>query len=605
MKITFKPYDKTCSLDEGKTLMQAAIDAGIDIDGNCSSAGICGKCKVQITEGNDFDFTSEEERLLSSSEKKQGFRLACKFVPSSDVVAVVTKAGSSVTRKSKLMHLPEHLPQDRAEMKKVIRLEDNSIHNQTSDFEKLKQAAETPALKAQPKVLSKMEQALRRGREVTVCTLGNQLLDVESGDTKDQCYGMAFDIGSTTVVGILWNLSERQQIGATARTNPQGLYGADVISRITFAAKGDENLNILHDRIIDCLNDMTKELCEEYGINKEQIYKSTVVGNTTMSHIFAGVQPEQLALAPYVPVFCSPVFQKAEELGLDIHPQGEVYLLSNIAGHVGSDITAGVLASNIMEEDSIQLLVDIGTNGEIVLAGRGKAFTCSTAAGPAFEGASISQGMRAAAGAIEGVKIKDGEVILEVIDDEKPVGICGSGIIEAAAELVSCGIVEKGGRLVKPEKLKEMGFPPSICSRVRKGESGWEFVLFFSEDGADVSLTQKDIREVQLAKAALYTGIKILMKHMGIQGEDIEVISIAGAFGSYIDIDSALKIGIFPDVERSRIKAIGNAAGVGASMILLSEKAREKAEEQATGITHIELAAADDFQEEYILATAF
>ncbi len=319
-----------------------------------------------------------------------------------------------------------------------------------------------------------------------------------------------------------------------------------------------------------------------------------------MSHLLLGIDPFGLAMVPFTPGFTGPVEILASKLGLKINNNAKVTVLPNIAGHVGSDIVAVMLASNIKELDGANLAIDIGTNGEIVLAYNGEILACSTAAGPAFEGASISQGMRATKGAIEGVKIKEDEVELLVIDNAIPIGICGSGLIECVAEMLNLGIISENGRLLTREDAKQKGYSKEIYDRLRKGNNGNEFVLYWGKDSKDITLTQKDVREVQLAKAAIAAGIKILMNELGIVSSDLNNIFLAGAFGNYIDKESAIRIGLLPDVPKEKVVSIGNAAGVGVSMALLSESALEHAFSLAKYSKHIELAANPNFQDIYL-----
>ncbi len=325
-----------------------------------------------------------------------------------------------------------------------------------------------------------------------------------------------------------------------------------------------------------------------------------------MSHIFLGVNPAQLAVSPFTPVFTEGLSARCEELALTGHKDAQVHVAGNIAGHVGSDITAGIITNDLMACDKGHLFIDIGTNGEIVLTGNGRAVACSTAAGPAFEGSSIKQGMRAARGAIERVDILKDRVEIAVIGDAEPIGICGSGIIDAVGELIRTGIVDKSGRLLGREKLAKKGISENILKHIKEDDKSNDFVLYFSKDGkSDVVITQKDVREVQLAKAAISAGITIMMKEIGITKDTLEKISIAGAFGNYIRNTSAINIGLLPKIAEEKIYSLGNSAGIGASMILLSERSKEEAEVAARRIEHIELAARSDFQDQYMMAMMF
>ena len=424
-------------------------------------------------------------------------------------------------------------------------------------------------------------------------------------ETDEQGYGIAFDIGTTTVVGMLWDIYSGTQIGAQAETNPQNEFGLDVISRITFAGEKEGNLQILHDKIIDCLNRITKKLCEKYEIDKEAIIRATVCGNTTMSHLFAGIDPKSLAHAPFDPAYTGTVFLKAGELGLNIQEESTVMLIPNIAGHVGGDITAGILAARLEEQKGKTLFIDIGTNGEIVYCQDGKMLTCSTAAGPAFEGAAIYQGMRAAAGAIEKIRIENEDVLFKVIEEVPPTGICGSGLIDAVAEMKKAGLINKTGRIASAEDYEKKHPGSLLCERLRNGQDGREFVLVSKANDEDIIITQNDIREVQLAKAAIAAGIQIMTRKSGSTPEELEQIIVAGAFGSYIDKDSAITIGLLPNIERSRIISAGNTAGAGTLMAVANSKEALRIQNIPGKLEHVELANEPDFQTVYLNAMAF
>ena len=324
-----------------------------------------------------------------------------------------------------------------------------------------------------------------------------------------------------------------------------------------------------------------------------------------MLHLFLGIDPRSLAVSPFKPQFEGPVIKKAKDLELLGSDEAELRLVPNIAGHVGSDITAGLIATDILEKDKGHLFIDIGTNGEIVFSGNGKIATCSTAAGPAFEGSSIAQGMRAASGAIERVDLSDSGVSIKVIGDVKPIGICGSGIIDAIGEMVRVGVVDKTGKLLAPEKLEKKGVAPKIIENIGKNDDGYYLTLYKDPDGEDIRITQKDVREIQLAKAAIKAGEETLMNAVGIGIDELEKVSIAGAFGSYIRKESAVNCGLIPDIDHEKIFSIGNSAGIGASMALLSEASYQETVKAAETIEHIELATRSDFQEKYMLAMRF
>ncbi len=416
-------------------------------------------------------------------------------------------------------------------------------------------------------------------------------------------YGIAFDMGTTTVAGVLWNLENAREVLSLARSNPQRIYGADVISRISFVKKDPKNLKVMRDLIRDCLNSIISGLCHGSGVKKNSISKVTLCGNATMSHIFSGHDPSPLAKAPFVAAYEGAVLMNKETSGLNINEKAEVMLLPNISGHVGGDTVAGMLSSRILDQKELTLFIDIGTNGEIVLADGKNIFACSTAAGPAFEGASICNGMRAAAGAVEKVIIKKEKVLIKTIEGIQPKGICGSGIVDAVAQMLELGIVNRTGRILSAEELKNNNLP-GPAMRISEKESR-EFSLVIREHGEDIVLTQKDIREVQLAKGAISAGINIMLEKAGREKEEIKKIILAGAFGNSINKESAVAIGLLPDIDRKKIHTVGNAAGAGAIMVLADEGEQKKALEIPEKTEHVELAEIKDFQEKFFSAMSF
>jgi len=424
-------------------------------------------------------------------------------------------------------------------------------------------------------------------------------------EKREAGYGIAFDIGTTTVVGILRDLSTGEQIGAAARTNPQNKYGMDVISRITFCGADGENLDILRDEVLSALNEIIGELCAENSIDSHKIISAVLCGNTTMSHIFAGYPPMSLARSPFTPAYTGPVNMSGNESGLRIDPNAEVTALPGIAGHVGGDITSGILAARVLSANELTLFIDIGTNGEIVMTDGKKSYACSTAAGPAFEGAAISFGMRASEGAIEKVKIEGGEVYFKTIGSCEPVGICGSGLIDLVAEMVKSGLIEPSGRLISREKAADKNIDPGLADRLTESDGKRQFIVVSKVSGDDIILTQNDIREVQLAKGAIAAGIEIMLSVMDVNKTDICRIIVAGAFGNYIDGESAIMMGLLPNMALERITYAGNAAGTGVSMALASEKEMLRAESIPPDIEHVELATNKDFQSIYMAAMSF
>lgn len=548
MKITFLPSNIEYEAVKGESLLEAASKAGIVINGSCNSRGRCGKCKVKVSIGKVSNLDESELNILSQKEIKQGMRLSCRTFPLGDVRVFVSNGEGEDKRKSKLVYMPK-------------------------DFK----------------------------------------------STYSSTYGVAFDIGTTSVVAMLWDREQARLVDAIGTINPQSLYGADVISRITYSLEDDKNLKKLNKAIIKCCNQLIKKLCKKHTIDHHIVEEAVVVGNTTMSQLFLGITLEGLAKTPFQMGFNGAKEVIAKEIGLDIKPKGVVHLLPNIAGHVGSDITAGIIATDLKNKTGLNLMIDVGTNGEMVLADEGKLYTCSTAAGPAFEGAGVKDGMRAASGAIEEVVIKDNQVMITVIDNKKPVGICGSGIIDVIAQLLEVGIIDKTGRLLDKESAWKQGISTELIDRIQEKEEGFSFLIYADHNVSNgvnsiietIVITQSDIRQIQLAKGAIYAGILMLLKESNKKVEDLDCIMIAGAFGNYIKPESALRIGLLPEASRTKkealdkIKSLGNTAGVGASMALLSTKERAIAIEIAEKVTSVDLASCDDFKREYIESMNF
>jgi len=414
----------------------------------------------------------------------------------------------------------------------------------------------------------------------------------------NEIFGVAVDIGTTTVVAKLINMTDGKSLATQAELNPQSKYGDDVISRIAYAAT-DEKSAELHKAIIDCLNKLITKLCKEAGINEKDIYEVCVVGNTTMNHIFLKFPVKQLGQAPYKAHSLDSHDLPAAQSGLHINPAGNVHAVENIASFVGSDTTAVALAADMDSAKEMTLIVDIGTNGEIVIGTKDNLYAASCAAGPALEGARISSGSRAVEGAIEAVVINEDDIDLDVIGNCPPRTICGSGLIDAVAVLLDLHIVDSTGRFNKPDSLKDI-LPPVIVSRICEHDGQPAFLL-----AEKLLLTQKDIREVQLAKAAVRAGTKILLRKFDIKDADIKQLLLAGAFGNYIRRQSALRIGLLPAVPVEKIHFIGNAAASGAQMILLSKTCRDKTKKLARRIKYVEIAHEPDFQDVFAESMLF
>ncbi|MCK4309091.1 MAG: DUF4445 domain-containing protein, partial [Candidatus Atribacteria bacterium] len=583
--------------------------------------GICGKCKVLVHKGIST-IISIEEKFLSKEEIKEGFRLACQtkvFKDSIIEIPLEIRLDFNNVFSSKLKgdihHIKKGFSIDSDLRKVFLNLEKPSLDDQRSDWERikdglsLKKIKNVSNLKIPVKILKKIPNLIRKADfKVTVTILNNEIIDIEDGDTTKSRYGMAFDIGTTTLAGYLINLRTEKELSAVSKTNPQIIYGEDVISRIEFVQKQKNGLEKLQKEVVNALNEIIRETTQKAKINKKNIYETVIVGNTCMHHLFLGLNPINLAPSPYIPVIKENLSLKAKDIPeFVLDPNTNIYILPNISAFVGADIVGGILSTSMWREDKTVLFVDLGTNGEVVLSLNKKLWSCSTAAGPAFEGARISSGMRAAEGAIDKVKIDNKFIAYRVIKDVKVRGICGSGLIDLIAELLKLGLINKSGKLIDREECKPE-LSEEIRKRIIRDKEGNKFLLAKSDEtivGKPIYLTQKDIREVQLAKAAIYTGIKILLKEVNISPEDIQEVLLAGAFGNFINKESARRIGLIPYLPLRKIKFIGNAAGTGAEIALLSKKMREVSQEISNKVKYVELSSRTDFQEEFIKAMSF
>ena len=606
-KITFLPQQREVTVADGTDLLAAAALAGVPVEGNCGGKGTCGKCRVKIVGGLQGEPTASEQKALSAEELAEGRVLACQRKAHRDTVLELQVGFDAHGRKTTLSSAGAVIQAEPGVEKTALKLPRPSIDDQRADLERLLQALNRPCLAANLNVLSDLPGNLRKQRfAVTAVVSENRLLAVEPGDTTGRMFGLAFDIGTTTLMGSLMDLTGGSVLAVAAATNPQNIFGSDVISRITHASKGPESRRELQRKVLEALNSIIGNLTAKTGIQPDEVYEAVAVGNTTMSHLFLGIDPAHLAPAPFIPAFQKSIEVEAAQLGLNMNRSGRVIILPNIAGYVGSDTLGVILATGLDRRKENCLAVDIGTNGELVLAAGGRLLTCSTAAGPAFEGAQIQCGMRAADGAIEALHVED-DLVLKMIGGGAPLGICGSGLIDAAAALLKAGVVEPSGRFVNPETDGER-LAPLLKKRMRRGTGGFEIVLATAEQsggGKDVVLTQADLRELQLAKGAIYAGFQVLLQEAGIEESDVESVLLAGAFGNYIRVESALAVGLLPDLAKEKIIPVGNAAGDGARMALVSKSARERAFALPGRVEHVELSTRQDFQEAFISALAF
>ena len=444
---------------------------------------------------------------------------------------------------------------------------------------------------------------------MTLTVAGRELTRIETGDTTSQNYGVAFDIGSTTVVGYLIDLNSGAEVTAASDLNYQARFGDDLIARLSRAQYNPDGLAQMHELIIAQINDLLQQLADGAGITISQINELTIVGNMAMHHFLLKLDSTFLGLSPYAPVTRDGLTVTAQELGLALHPDTPVYVLPNIAGFVGSDTVGVILAGGLHHQDGIRLAVDVGTNGEIAMSAPGKLIACSSPAGPAFEGARIKMGMRAAQGAIDHVRFENGRLHYSVIGDVSPVGICGSALIDITANLIRAGMLNWRGAFIAKADLPS-SFSDSIRDRLIEAEKSHDnqFVIAWAgENGAerDVIFTQQDIREFQLAKGAIRAGEMVLQQQMGFQDDELDEVLLAGAFGTFINLENAREVNLVPDIPLDRLQSVGNAAGVGARLALISTKERIAAEKIGRKTEHIQLSGLNTFQRALIHAMRF
>ncbi len=598
------------SVARGTSVLDAAVEAGLGIDATCGKRGRCRSCRVRLVQGK-FSPPSVQDRLqLGADAVNEGFRLGCKTEIVEDCEVQIAppreEAGHQIFRNEKGERYSSVVPSSGVQ-KHLVRAEAPlDEHKMTSDLEEiLSQLPPETERAISLDVMRKTPAALRdKNGELTVTTFNDRIIDLEAGDTAAHIYGMAFDIGTTSVVGSLHDLVTGEELATVGGLNPQAVHGGDLMSRIAYAQFDDKKLQTLRGTILKAINEYIDDACHQAGISPAHIYKIVVVGNTCMHHIFLGIDTTYVGLAPYAPVWREAVEVAASEVPLKSAKNARVCLLPIIAGFVGADTVGAVLASRIHESDTPRVLVDIGTNGEVVMGDKHRLVACSAPAGPALEGGEISQGMRGADGAIEGIAITD-DISLRVIGDMPPIGICGSGLIDAVAQMLDAGVLETDGRLAR--KMFEQ-LPQNLQARFNDDEKIRSFILAYGNEaghGTDIVLTQMDVRALQLAKGAIYAGIAMLQKVMNVPDDDLAEVLLCGGFGNYINLESAKRIRLLPDLPEERISYIGNAALVGAELALLSEEGRREADRIVARIEHVALATHLDFQLIFVDACRF
>ncbi len=661
-KIFFSPGNKEITIDSKTDLFRGATNAGIYISSGCAGEGNCGRCKVIIKRGDHLKgkFRTSPSRFISAEEKKKGYVLACQTYAESDLEVFIppesglkkwTLIKDGVYTSEELIRRGDHLKWSFSPLARKIYLElpSPTLTDHLADWERIVRELKSckdfhlrdEGIKITLPQLQKLAQFLRNNHwKLTVSvTADGEIIDYSAGDTTDKFYGLALDIGTTTVALSLVDLKKNEILGAKATYNQQMSFGDDVISRIIYAgnepqgvAEPPQGLENLKRAVRETINGLIVDLVKGEGIETKDILALAVAGNTTMNHLFLGLPPEYIRKEPYLPTVNFLPDLKAEELGLKIHPRAIVSFCPNVSSYIGGDVTAGILASGMDEKEELSLLIDLGTNGEIVLGNKDFLISASCSAGPAFEGVGIKSGIRAVEGAIENIQISSGgkkvkdeksrgdlvslrEVIISyvTIGNKPPTGICGSGLVTAIAELFKDGYLNREGKFILPIGH---GLPKSLPLRgdylrgdylrgdylIRESEEGKEFLLVPAEETVqkkDIVLTEGDISTLIRSKGAIYLGASVLLEEMGYKFSDLKKVYLAGMFGTYLDIEKAIIIGLLPDLEKEKFVFLGNSALTGAKLCLLYQEARKKIKEITKRTTYLELSVNPRFMNEY------
>lgn len=585
-RVDFQPTGRRLHSSADASLLEAAQAAGVELISLCGGIGSCTGCRVRLASGKLSPITLEEESYLSDGERAEGYRLACQAYPLSDVVLDIPPESLTTPQRLQIDGQSAGVQIDPVVSAVDVQVPLATIHDLRSDFRRIADAL-GHSLKASPNVLQQFSELLyaHEGRLRLAVRGGERLVGVLPQGVP--LLGLAVDVGSTKLAAYLVDLGSGATLAKAGEMNPQIAYGEDVISRIVYCDEHPEGRDTLLQRLVETLNTLIDTLCAEASAAHEQIVEVVLVGNSVMHHLIAGLPVRMLGQAPYVPVMDEALEFPAPDIGLHTAPGAQVYMPPLIAGFVGADHVAMLLATEAWASQQTCVALDIGTNTEVTLVHEGKRWSCSCASGPAFEGMSIRDGMRAAPGAIERVQMRDGVVMIKTIGEKPAVGICGSGILDAVAVMHTAGIVDHRGALDSRHPLVHANVfvlsPASEHSATRQ-----------------IGVSRGDVSQIQLAKAAIRAGVEILLDHAGISFDSIRSFIIAGAFGSYINVESAVQIGMFPPLPLERFSQVGNAAGVGACQLLVSQARRTTATQIVDGVHYVELTAIKHFQSEFI-----
>ena len=598
------PAEKSVTVPGGVSAFDAASWNGIAIDSTCGGHGTCKKCKIRVTSG-DIAPSRLDHRAFTPEEIAQGWRLACMVRATADTTFDVPPL---VTRpKAATVGVGRQVILRPAVQKRYLELDEPTLHDQRTDIDRILEAIDDLEVDCSLDVLRRIPRALRAGDfKVTAVVVDEELIDVQPGDTTDKRYGVAYDLGTTTVVATLLDLNTGTPVAVRSMLNKQQPFGADVISRISATMMDPTALERLRELAQATLAELTAEVCDEGKVDPNDVYEVALAGNATMTQLLLGIDPEPLGVAPFIMASKDYPEVSARELGIAVHPNARAVIMPSLGAYVGGDIVSGALAAGMDRDKRLRLFIDVGTNCEIILGDGNTLLATAAPAGPAFEAASIKCGMRAAPGAIEIVKIKDGQLEIGTIDDAPAVGICGSGLVDACAALNSIGLLDASGKFVTDEQAQQIA--PTLADRLVTREGERVFVLTWgaNADASDaVFLSQRDVRELQFAKAAIATGWALLVEQFGVKESDIQQVLLAGSFGSYLSPHSAVKIGLVPRLPVMRIVSAGNVAGEGAKMVLLSVQERHGASALLDEVEYVELSDRSDFNDKFVERLAF
>ncbi len=598
--LLFEPAGTRVRVPPGVTLFDAASWNGIAIDSTCGGHGTCKKCKVQIT-GGTVPATPLDVRAFSPDELHDGWRLACRVVTGADLRVNVPPL---VTRpKAATVGVGRQVILRPAVQKRYLELDEPSLADQLTDLERVLRAVDDLELRADLHALRSIGRALRAADyKVTAVIADDVLIDVQEGDTTGRVYGIAFDLGTTTVVATLLDLSTGTPLAVASMLSKQQPFGADVITRISSVMMDPAALGRLTGLAHETLNELAADVCAQAGVDPADVLEVAMAGNATMTHLALGIDPEPLGVAPFI--MSTRLFPEvlAADIGVAVHPRARAVVFPSFGAYVGGDITAGLLAAGMDRDARTRLFIDIGTNCEIVLGNREWLVGTAAPAGPAFEGAAIRCGMRAADGAIEVVSMSPGGLELKVIGDAPPAGLCGSGLVDAVAELVRLGLLDRSGRLIPEQDAAAIA--PGLAPRLTQLGAERVFVLHWLGEPGDAAhsiyLSQRDVRELQFAKAAIATGWNILLEETGLAPRDIQQVLLAGSFGSYLSPGNAIRLGLVPRLPVPRVVSAGNVAGEGAKMALLSMRERSGALALLEEVRYVELSDRADFNDRFV-----